>query len=331
MWLAAASPPAPGMFCTMTRRVARDVLAEMAREIAGIEIEAAAGGGGDDDPDLLALVEVGDRFLAPAPMRRARTSPAAQPPSRGSSCALSLSCLVLRYYPDSARPAQVSMSRRWIVLDDTRSPKVRELDLADTGDARLPRHLSAASGLACAGSLHLRRGRRRAASRRVRRDRQRARPPAPPVRRRTAGGEGGAQEAEARPRSDHAASRRSATTRTARCWRSARARSATAAAARCCGWTNAARSTGAPRVVDVSPLFEELDRHCPALNIEGAVAIGDELRLLQRANKKHPQNAIVRYPLAADSRRARDRRRHRSDRAVRPSTRSTSARSTASP
>ncbi len=56
---------------------------------------------------------------------------------------------------------------------------------------------------------------------------------------------------------------------------------------------------GAPRVIDASPLFEELERHCPALNIEGAVAIGDELRLLQRANKKHPQNAIVRYPLPA--------------------------------
>ena len=52
-------------------------------------------------------------------------------------------------------------------------------------------------------------------------------------------------------------------------------------------------------MLDVSPLFEELDRHCPALNIEGAVVIGDELRLLQRANKKHPQNAIVRYPLPA--------------------------------
>ncbi len=56
---------------------------------------------------------------------------------------------------------------------------------------------------------------------------------------------------------------------------------------------------GAPRQLDVSPLFEELERHCPALNIEGAVAIGGELRLLQRANKKHPQNAIVRYPLPA--------------------------------
>ena len=30
--------------------------------------------------------------------------------------------------------------------------KIRELDLADCGDAGLPRHLSAASGLACAGS-----------------------------------------------------------------------------------------------------------------------------------------------------------------------------------
>jgi hypothetical protein len=56
---------------------------------------------------------------------------------------------------------------------------------------------------------------------------------------------------------------------------------------------------GAPRVLDLSPMFEELERHCPALNIEGAVVIGDELRLLQRANKKHPQNAIVRYPLPA--------------------------------
>ena len=35
------------------------------------------------------------------------------------------------------------------------------------------------------------------------------------------------------------------------------------------------------------------------MNIEGAVTIGNELRLLQRANKKHPQNAMVRYPLPA--------------------------------
>jgi hypothetical protein len=35
------------------------------------------------------------------------------------------------------------------------------------------------------------------------------------------------------------------------------------------------------------------------LNIEGAVAAGDELRLLQRGNKRHPLNAIVHFPLAA--------------------------------
>jgi hypothetical protein len=55
---------------------------------------------------------------------------------------------------------------------------------------------------------------------------------------------------------------------------------------------------GAPKLIDTAPLFEALERRFPALNIEGAVAIGDELRLLQRANRKHPQNLIVRYPLA---------------------------------
>ncbi len=54
-----------------------------------------------------------------------------------------------------------------------------------------------------------------------------------------------------------------------------------------------------PRVIDVSPLFDRLDRSVPALNIEGAVVIGDELRLLQRASKGHPQNAIVHYSLTA--------------------------------
>jgi hypothetical protein len=55
---------------------------------------------------------------------------------------------------------------------------------------------------------------------------------------------------------------------------------------------------GAPKIIDAAPLLEDLDRRFPALNIEGAVAIGDELRLLQRANRKHPQNLIIRYPLA---------------------------------
>jgi hypothetical protein len=56
--------------------------------------------------------------------------------------------------------------------------------------------------------------------------------------------------------------------------------------------------SGLPRAVDFSHLFAALDRYHPALNIEGAVAIGDELRLFQRANKSHPRNAIIRYPLA---------------------------------
>jgi len=56
---------------------------------------------------------------------------------------------------------------------------------------------------------------------------------------------------------------------------------------------------GAARVVDCSQLFAALDREIPALNIEGAVVIGDELRLLQRANRKHPRNAVVHLPLAA--------------------------------
>jgi hypothetical protein len=54
---------------------------------------------------------------------------------------------------------------------------------------------------------------------------------------------------------------------------------------------------GAPKVIDASPLLEDLDHRFPALNIEGAVVIGSEFRLLQRANRKHAQNLIIRYPL----------------------------------
>jgi len=56
---------------------------------------------------------------------------------------------------------------------------------------------------------------------------------------------------------------------------------------------------GAPTIIDLVPLFDDLDRRFPALNIEGAVAVGNELRLLQRAIRRHPQNAIIRYPLPA--------------------------------
>jgi len=55
---------------------------------------------------------------------------------------------------------------------------------------------------------------------------------------------------------------------------------------------------GPPRVVDFSAMFAGLDRHFPALNIEGAAVSGDTFCLFQRANKRHPQNAIVRFPLA---------------------------------
>lgn len=56
---------------------------------------------------------------------------------------------------------------------------------------------------------------------------------------------------------------------------------------------------GAPRVIDLSPVLAPLEDEFPALNIEGAVVCGDELRLLQRGGKKHGENAVVRFRLAA--------------------------------
>ena len=55
----------------------------------------------------------------------------------------------------------------------------------------------------------------------------------------------------------------------------------------------------APRVVDLSPLLAPLEEEFAALNIEGAVVSGDELRLLQRGNKRHTENAVIRYKLSA--------------------------------
>ncbi len=54
-----------------------------------------------------------------------------------------------------------------------------------------------------------------------------------------------------------------------------------------------------PCAIDFSSLFDTLDLRFPALNIEGATTNGDELWLLQRGNKSQPENAIVRFPLAA--------------------------------
>ena len=57
--------------------------------------------------------------------------------------------------------------------------------------------------------------------------------------------------------------------------------------------------SGAPRVVDFSPLLAPLEDAFPALNIEGAVVSGGELRLFQRGNKRRAANAVIRFPLSA--------------------------------
>jgi hypothetical protein len=56
---------------------------------------------------------------------------------------------------------------------------------------------------------------------------------------------------------------------------------------------------GSPRPIDLSPILVPLHDAFAEPNIEGAVVSGGELRLLQRGNKSHNDNAIVRYPLSA--------------------------------
>lgn len=56
--------------------------------------------------------------------------------------------------------------------------------------------------------------------------------------------------------------------------------------------------SGSPHQVDFSPIFSPLYDSFAELNIEGAVVAGDELRLFQRGNKLHAENAIIRYPLS---------------------------------
>ena len=56
---------------------------------------------------------------------------------------------------------------------------------------------------------------------------------------------------------------------------------------------------GSPRVVDFSPLLAPLGEQFPALNIEGAVVSGGELRLFQRGNKRDAENAVIRFALSA--------------------------------
>ena len=55
---------------------------------------------------------------------------------------------------------------------------------------------------------------------------------------------------------------------------------------------------GSPQVVDCSPILASLDGEFPALNIEGAVVSGAELRLFQRGNQRHSKNAIIRFQLS---------------------------------
>lgn len=56
---------------------------------------------------------------------------------------------------------------------------------------------------------------------------------------------------------------------------------------------------GRPDVVDLAPIFSPLDDFFQTLNIEGAVAIGGEVRLFQRGNRTNRENAIVRFPLSS--------------------------------
>lgn len=55
---------------------------------------------------------------------------------------------------------------------------------------------------------------------------------------------------------------------------------------------------GTPHIVDLSPILSPLDDKFSALNIEGAVVSGNELRLFQRGNKRNSENAIIRFQLS---------------------------------
>jgi len=50
---------------------------------------------------------------------------------------------------------------------------------------------------------------------------------------------------------------------------------------------------GTPRQIDCSGVFEVLERQVPTLNIEGAVVVGERLRLLHRGSKRHPRSACI--------------------------------------
>ncbi len=68
---------------------------------------------------------------------------------------------------------------------------------------------------------------------------------------------------------------------------------------------------GSPEAVDLAPIFASLDDAFRDPNIEGAVVVGNEVRLFQRGNKRQRENAIIRYELSSFLG-ALDTERHRS-------------------
>lgn len=53
------------------------------------------------------------------------------------------------------------------------------------------------------------------------------------------------------------------------------------------------------KALDLAPLYAQLRASFPALNLEGAAIVRNQLVLLQRASRIDPRNALLRVPLAA--------------------------------
>jgi hypothetical protein len=56
--------------------------------------------------------------------------------------------------------------------------------------------------------------------------------------------------------------------------------------------------SGTIHALDMAPVLAPLQTVFADLNIEGATVLGEELCLFQRGNTRHPENAILRYPLS---------------------------------
>ena len=83
-----------------------------------------------------------------------------------------------------------------------------------------------------------------------------------------------------------------------RSWRSVPVPGAIAAWALCSDWTRKAQCA-VHRTLSTFRLFLlRSTNEFPALNIEGAVVSGDELRLFQRGNRRHAENAVIRFQLS---------------------------------